>query len=227
MNIHAYFLSLASGVLVAAGIWLQGCGTVVHVTLDGRGDSVSYVEFNRKVALEKLHVRTNTMYTRSAQDFNATPDSCVWRNAETGERLHAPLAKLRQVTFVDRFRGLWTGVLYGGLGGVGLGYGVFLAGDWSGRTEKGLAAIALPATFGTVGVLTGGLIGIVAGYEVEYVIHPYGGGATVVYLRDGSRIIGSVEELVAEKYVVVRAWDGSRVVIDYALIERIDVQKSE
>ncbi len=227
MRAHSHTSLVIIVPILSAFVCSGGCSASVYVTLDGSGDSLSYTEFNDEISAEKVQVRTTMSRTMYARNLAVTPDSCTWFDGETGARLRTPLSDMKQVTFVDHLRGFWKGVLFGGLVGAGVGYIVSQVGEWESGRDRELASVLFPAIWGTLGALTGGLAGILTGYETGYVILPYSGGATVLYLHDGTRVIGTVEELVPEKHVVMRTWDGKRVVIDHALIERIEIPKNE
>ena len=204
--------------LLAIGVCTGGCSSMTYVTFNGTGDSLSYVQFNEEIGREKLSVFSDSWNMQTSLDLRAAPDSCVWIDGETGKTMHAPFSEIKSAVVTDHMAGLWRGFLYGGLAGIGIGYVVLLSGDM--RHEP--LAVFVPASIGTIGATVGGFLGVLIGYNRVYLLRPYAGGATAVYLKDGSRIIGTIEEYIADKHIKMRTWDGTRSVIDHALIERIE-----
>jgi hypothetical protein len=221
MKARSLPIFLLSATLVTAGISYVGCRSAVYVTFNGAEDSLSYAEFNEEIARETLNVLSGHGRTRTSQKFHIAPDSCVWIDGATGDTLQAPISEIHSALLTDRWGGLWRGFLYGGL--VGFGGGYALASSDAVFEHERLAKLGLVLGSFCAGLLVGSVYGVIQGYEHDYHFKPYEGGATVVHLNDGSRMFGTIEEIIPEKRVVMRTWDGDRCVIDHAVIRKIDI----
>jgi hypothetical protein len=198
-----------------------GCTSTSYVTLSGTGDSLSFNEFNRETAGRKGVVTLAQDVDVRATNIRLSPDSCVWLDAASGKVRQSRPEEVRRILVSDMPRGMWEGVGIGALAGIPI-VTLLVASSAEDRTERGLAYMAglIGGAFlgGVVGAVAGGIVG----HDDVYIISPYAGGMDAVYLKGGSRVIGTIIEYVPGKHVILEAWDGIRHVIDHELVERVE-----
>jgi hypothetical protein len=217
--IRETFVGLALLECLMAG----GCTSTSYVTLSGSAESLSYSEFNRDIAGEKVTLVLRANVGMPVKNLRISPDSCVWLNPPTGQIRTSRLEDVRQIVYTDNSRGTWEGAGIGALAGAAFLTTVFALSDETGdRRLRRAALLIAPGIGGLLGGVVGAVVGGITGHDNTYTITPYAGGMDAVYLKGGSRIIGTIIEIVPGRHVVMQAWDGGRHVIDQELVERID-----
>lgn len=161
-------------ILAVSFLLLAGCSTTIHVRSDEPLDNdrvFNYDQVNARVDGVPSAVVCRDGRTYVTSHAFVTPDTTVFVEAESGIRYVIPTGSVESIECRDHALGALTGILAGGMVGLGAGIAAGLYWDWDSGDQR-MGALMFLMAGPPVGALLGGVIGSFSGSPQIYNFTP-------------------------------------------------------